>query len=262
MLLCRGRAITSLTSTLWRLISHSVYVSVGTAGQVRLQCLLCSQWLWSLYHVYFDKLFKIEDYFVISSQKLKRGWTLTTSQYTITHIVYFQTQRTVTEKYKSYIINKLVIHTTKTMFPLPLQGKYTINVYFVTSCSHCNDYVSVATTGQVRHQRLLCDKLFTLQWLCFRCHDRASTPPTSTLWQVVHITMTMLILPRQGKYAIDVYFVTSCSLYNDCACFAMAGQVRHQRLLCSHWLCVLRHCRASTPSTSAFGYHQRLLCSQ
>ena len=29
--------------------------------------------------------FKIQDYFIISSEKLKRGWTLTTSQYTITH---------------------------------------------------------------------------------------------------------------------------------------------------------------------------------
>ena len=42
--------------------------------------------------------FKIQDYFHISSEKLKRGWTLTTSQYTITHIVYFKTQRAVIEK--------------------------------------------------------------------------------------------------------------------------------------------------------------------
>ena len=32
--------------------------------------------------------------FIISSEKLKRGWTLTTSQYTITHILYFKTQNT------------------------------------------------------------------------------------------------------------------------------------------------------------------------
>ena len=53
--------------------------------------------------------FKIQDYFIISSEKLKRGWTSTTSQYTITHIVYFKTQRTVIEN-TSYIINKLVIY--------------------------------------------------------------------------------------------------------------------------------------------------------
>ena len=39
----------------------------------------------------------IQDYFIISWEKLKRGWTLTTSQYTITHIVYFKIQRTVIE---------------------------------------------------------------------------------------------------------------------------------------------------------------------
>ena len=33
-----------------------------------------------------------QDSFIISSEKLKHGWTLTTSQYTITHIVYFKTQ--------------------------------------------------------------------------------------------------------------------------------------------------------------------------
>ena len=37
---------------------------------------------------------------IISSEKLKRDWTLTTSQYTITHIVYFKTQRTVIENTK------------------------------------------------------------------------------------------------------------------------------------------------------------------
>ena len=32
-----------------------------------------------------ESRFKIQDYFIISSEKWKRGWTLTTSQYTITH---------------------------------------------------------------------------------------------------------------------------------------------------------------------------------
>ena len=44
--------------------------------------------------------FMIQDYFIISSEKLERGWTLTTSQYTIAHILYFKTQRTVTENTK------------------------------------------------------------------------------------------------------------------------------------------------------------------
>ena len=44
--------------------------------------------------------FKIQDYFIISSEKLKRGWTLTTSQYTGTHILYFKTQRAVIENTK------------------------------------------------------------------------------------------------------------------------------------------------------------------
>ena len=44
--------------------------------------------------------FKIQDYYIISSEKLKCGWTLTASQYTITHIVYFKTQRTVIENTK------------------------------------------------------------------------------------------------------------------------------------------------------------------
>ena len=44
--------------------------------------------------------FKIQDYFIISSEKLKRGCTLTASQYTITYIVYFKTQRTVIENTK------------------------------------------------------------------------------------------------------------------------------------------------------------------
>ena len=33
---------------------------------------------------------EIQDYFIISSEKLKRGWTLTTSHYTITHILYLK----------------------------------------------------------------------------------------------------------------------------------------------------------------------------
>ena len=41
----------------------------------------------------------IQDYFIIQSEKLKRGWTLTTSQYIITHTVYFKTQRTGIEMY-------------------------------------------------------------------------------------------------------------------------------------------------------------------
>ena len=44
---------------------------------------------------------KIQDYFIISAEKLKHDWTLTTSQYTITHILYFKTQGTVIWKYKS-----------------------------------------------------------------------------------------------------------------------------------------------------------------
>ena len=50
-----------------------------------------------------DSRFKI-----IISEKLKCGGTLTTSQYTVTHIVYFKTQRTVIEN-TGYILNKLVI---------------------------------------------------------------------------------------------------------------------------------------------------------
>ena len=46
--------------------------------------------------VHFNSRFKI----IISSEKLKRGWTLTTTQYTITHILYFKTQRTVIENTK------------------------------------------------------------------------------------------------------------------------------------------------------------------
>ena len=37
--------------------------------------------------------FKLQDYFIISLEKLECGWTLTTPQYTISHIVYFKTQR-------------------------------------------------------------------------------------------------------------------------------------------------------------------------
>ena len=44
--------------------------------------------------------FMIQDHFIIWSEKLKRSWTLTTSQYTMAHIVYFKTQRTVTENTK------------------------------------------------------------------------------------------------------------------------------------------------------------------
>ena len=40
---------------------------------------------------------RIQDYFIISSEKLKRGWTFTTSQYTVIDTVYFKTQRTVIE---------------------------------------------------------------------------------------------------------------------------------------------------------------------
>ena len=47
-----------------------------------------------------ERLVKIQDYFIISSDKLKRGWTLTTSRYTTTHIVYFKTQRTIVENTK------------------------------------------------------------------------------------------------------------------------------------------------------------------
>ena len=43
---------------------------------------------------------KIQDYFIISSEKLQHDWTLTTSHYTITHILYFKTQRTVIENTK------------------------------------------------------------------------------------------------------------------------------------------------------------------
>ena len=49
---------------------------------------------------------EIQDYFIISSKKLKHGWTLTTSQYTITHTVYFKTQRTVTENAKYIWVHK------------------------------------------------------------------------------------------------------------------------------------------------------------
>ena len=47
-------------------------------------------------HTIQDSKFKI----IISSEKLKRGRTLTISQYTITHIVYFKTQRRVIENTK------------------------------------------------------------------------------------------------------------------------------------------------------------------
>jgi len=57
---------------------------------------------------------EIQDYFIISSEKSKCGWT---SRYTITHNVYFKTQRKVIEN-TSYVINKLVIYIiyTRTMF--------------------------------------------------------------------------------------------------------------------------------------------------
>ena len=51
-------------------------------------------------HLIQSFLFKIQDYFIISFQKLKRGWTLTTSQYTITHTVYFRTKKTVIKNTK------------------------------------------------------------------------------------------------------------------------------------------------------------------
>ena len=53
-------------------------------------------------------VFKIQDYFIISSEKLKHGWTLTTSQYTIKHILYFKTQRTLKEYSKSMLCSVLV----------------------------------------------------------------------------------------------------------------------------------------------------------
>jgi len=49
-----------------------------------------------LNEIYSYSRFKI----IISSEKLKHGRTLTTSQYTITHILYFKTLRTVIENTK------------------------------------------------------------------------------------------------------------------------------------------------------------------
>ena len=46
------------------------------------------------------KLEVVQDCFIMSSEKLKHGVTLTTSQVTITRIKYFNTQRTVMENTK------------------------------------------------------------------------------------------------------------------------------------------------------------------
>ena len=50
--------------------------------------------LWSIFIHTLGRGF--QNYFIISSEKLKPGWTLTTSQYTIKHFVYFKIQRTHT----------------------------------------------------------------------------------------------------------------------------------------------------------------------
>ena len=58
---------------------------------------------------------KIQDYFIISFKKLKRGWTLTTLQYTVPHIVYFRNQRTVVENTKvTYIKQTSNLHNLHT----------------------------------------------------------------------------------------------------------------------------------------------------
>ena len=51
-----------------------------------------------------------QDYFIISSEKLKCGWTLITSQCTITHILYFKLNEQLLKIQQLYIINKLVIY--------------------------------------------------------------------------------------------------------------------------------------------------------
>ena len=56
--------------------------------------------MWIVIWTIFD-IFKITLLSQFSSEKLKHGWTLTTSQDTITHTIYFKTQKN--------IINKLVI---------------------------------------------------------------------------------------------------------------------------------------------------------
>ena len=68
--------------------------------------------------------FKVLDYFIISSEKFKCGWTLTTSQYTITHSVYFKTQRTVFENTK--LIVQHYRHTTKSASSWALTCNYLI----------------------------------------------------------------------------------------------------------------------------------------
>ena len=49
-----------------------------------------TEWYYSV--KYTQRRFKIQDHIIISSEKLKHGWTLTTSQYTVMHILYFKTK--------------------------------------------------------------------------------------------------------------------------------------------------------------------------
>jgi len=82
--------------------------------------------------------FKIQDYFIISSEKLKCGWTLTTSQlwqYTITHIVYFKTQRTVIQNKK--VINYLHNSHTHTHTLLWHLNRLSVQKCYWLFCSHC-----------------------------------------------------------------------------------------------------------------------------
>ena len=55
--------------------------------------------------------FKIQDYFITSSEKFKRAWTLTTSQYTIAHIVYVKTQLLKIQKLHNKQTSNLHTHT-------------------------------------------------------------------------------------------------------------------------------------------------------
>ena len=67
----------------------------------------------------------IQHYFFISSQKSKCGWTLTTSQYTITHnYCIFKNSKNSYWKYKSYIINNLVIYLIYTHTALTFEQIY------------------------------------------------------------------------------------------------------------------------------------------
>ena len=73
---------------------------------------------------------------IISSEKLKCGWTLTASQYTITHILYFKNSKNSYWKYKSYIINKLVIyviythtHNKDTQFFIQLENNICVMIF-------------------------------------------------------------------------------------------------------------------------------------